>query len=86
MGVVLPREVPLTREHMFAWVQGWKKAKNLGNMPPLEDYIRGKLEEELGDMEIQIPAPEGSAFTTVSAIDYIMDDLPSYLPPDPDGE
>jgi hypothetical protein len=74
-----PGQTSISREHVYGWIQSWKKMSRK-NRPPIEDYIRKRVEHlNLDDPMIDTSA-EGrdSMPNEVHTADLIIDDLPSY--------
>lgn len=80
--VIKPRDAPFTRDEVYTLVQGWKKAKNLQKMPPLRDYLRGKLEPRLGAETQVMRQTEDQGLQPQGIIDTVLEDLDSYIPRD----
>jgi hypothetical protein len=74
MGLVLPSEVKVTRDHIAEWISEWDREGSL------EDYITQKMVDAgYGEATIMRGAEE------VSVIELLLSDLGSYASTDDSG-
>jgi hypothetical protein len=66
----------ITRTDVQNMIDEWNDTK--GDKPSLEDFIRAKVEEMLGENDPQVYRAEGEDLQFVHVADKIIDDLDSY--------
>jgi hypothetical protein len=88
---VARKNIPISRADIQPLVDGWVKGRNLPNVAPkLEDHVRSKIEALIGgkgvkDRKVDVFESTGGQTDEVDVVDYIMDDIRSYLPSGFDG-